>query len=127
MASLPITTFTAALAALALVALSVPVSMRRFAVRRHSGDGGDAILARRIRTQGNFIEYVPIALIVLALVEGGGSHRAWALTIAVLLIVGRAFHAVGMRGPSRPLKAVGMVATWSSLAVGGIALLLRLI
>ncbi len=127
MGSLPITTFTAALAALALVALSVPVSMRRFAVRKPSGDGGDAVLARRIRTQANFIEYVPIALIVLALVEGGGSHRAWALTIAGLLIVGRAFHAVGMRGPSVPLKAVGMVATWSSLAVGGVALLLRLI
>ncbi|MEX0408967.1 hypothetical protein ABGN05_25330 [Aquibium sp. LZ166] len=55
---LPVTSAVAALAAVALVLLSVRVSLRRMAVGTRIGTGDDETLLRRIRAQGNFIEYV---------------------------------------------------------------------
>lgn len=64
---LPITSTVAAFAAIGLIALSVPVSLRRMAVKQPLGPGDDPALLRRIRAQGNFTEYVPIVLILLGL------------------------------------------------------------
>lgn len=69
MSALPITTGYAALLALLLLALSMRVvdGRRRFGV--NLGDGGNAAMQRRIRAHANFIEYVPLLLILLALLE----------------------------------------------------------
>ena len=67
---MPITALYAAL----LTALFVALSVRVVAARRGSGaalgDGGNPDLLRRIRVQGNFAEYVPLALILSGLAEG---------------------------------------------------------
>ena len=34
------------------------------------GDGGDKALARKIRVHGNFVEYVPLGLLLMALLLG---------------------------------------------------------
>ncbi len=41
------------------------------------GDGGDPALLQRIRVHANFVEYVPFALLLLALVEMSGLRREW--------------------------------------------------
>ena len=60
--------------------LFIPLTIRAGLYRAKSGiflgDGGDLELQRRVRGQGNFIETVPIALILLVVMElsGAGSN-----------------------------------------------------
>jgi len=74
MNSLPITSLVAGVFALLLVSLSVQVSLRRAKMNTVFGDAGDKTLRRRIRAHGNFIEYAPLALIALGLVEYRGDE-----------------------------------------------------
>ncbi|BCH26493.1 hypothetical protein MesoLjLc_64070 [Mesorhizobium sp. L-8-10] len=121
---LPITGTVAALASVALVALSIPVSLQRMKVDTRIGMGSDPTLLRRIRAQGNFIEYVPLALIVLALCEFRGVPAAWLYTIAILLVLGRALHVAGMLTGVTPIRASGMLGTYGALLVGAAVLAL---
>ena len=121
---LPITSTVAALAALALVALSIAVSLRRKKVGVRIGFGEDTLLMRRVRAQGNFIEYVPLALILLALAEYRHAPEVLLWAVAGLLIVGRCLHFAGIMASSTPLRAPGMVGTYAALLVGAGALLL---
>ena len=125
MTGLPVTSVAAAIAALMLIALSVPVSLRRAKVKSVAGDGGDATLQRLIRTQGNFIEYAPMGLILLALVEVGVTSATMLWTIGILLIAGRGLHALGMIRGSTPLRAIGMLGTYASLLISAFILLAR--
>lgn len=122
---LPVTSIIAALAAVALVALSIAVSFRRMAVGVRIGFGEDAALMRRIRAQGNFTEYVPLALIVLALAEYRGAPPALLWAVGVLLIAGRGLHFAGIMTGSTPLRAPGMLATYGALVLGAGVLLFR--
>ncbi len=115
---LPIISTTAALAAVALVALSIAVSLRRKKVGVKMGYSEDVALMRRIRAQGNFIEYVPLALILLALAEYRQAPLAMLWTIAGLLIAGRSLHFAGIMTGRTPLSAPGMVGTYGALLVG---------
>lgn len=121
---LPITSLVAALAAVSLVALSLPVSMRRMKVGTEIGMGDDPALLRRIRAQGNFIEYVPLGLILLALAEYRAVAAGLLWAIAGLLVVGRLLHATGILSGSTPLRAAGMMATYGALLVGAGALVI---
>ena len=58
----------AAIFAVMLVVLSLHVAKTRGDVRVAIGDGGNIVLRRRIRVQGNFTEYVPMALILFTFV-----------------------------------------------------------
>ncbi len=119
---LPLTTMVAALAAVALVALSISVSLRRMKVGVHIGFGEDTLLMRRIRAQGNFIEYVPLALILLALAEYRQAPQAVLWTVAVLLVAGRCLHFAGIMTGSTLLRAPGMAGTYAALLVASGAL-----
>lgn len=114
----PITSTVAALAAIGLIALSVPVSLRRMAVKQSLGPGDDPSLLRRIRAQGNFIEYVPIGLILLALAESRRAPQLLILATAGPLVIGRIAHAVGMLAGVKPMRRMGMMATFVSLLAG---------
>lgn len=91
-----ITLLFAALHALMLVALAVPISRRRRQQRIGIGDGGDAQLALSIRVQANFIEYVPLALLLLLLLELGGLPAIWLYVFGTALLLGRILHATGL-------------------------------
>lgn len=119
---LPVTSTTAALAAVALVVLSIRVSLFRKKVGVKIGFGEDVALMRRIRAQGNFIEYVPLALILLGLAEYRQAPMAMLWTTAGLLIAGRCLHVAGILTARTPLSASGMVGTYGALIVGAAAL-----
>ncbi len=118
---LPVTSAVAALAAVALVLLSVRVSLRRMAVGTRIGTGDDETLLRRIRAQGNFIEYVPLGLILLGLAESARAAQPWLWTIAGLLVAGRCLHAVGISLGRSSIRAPGMIATYLALLAGAAA------
>ena len=125
MLGLPVTSVFAALFAIALVALSARVTLRRIRVGAAIGDAADDVLRRRIRAQGNFIEYVPLGLICLMLMEAGGAP-AWLIwTLGSALAAGRALHAAGMLGGSTPLRVAGMVLTYLMLLTAAVRLAVR--
>jgi len=118
--SLPVTSLVAGVFALLMVPLSLQVTWRRVKVRARFGDAGDEVLRRRIRAHGNFIEYAPTALIVLALVEIGGGvlFLTWGLGGAFL--ASRVLHAVGMLYTSTPkLTAIAMLMQHAAFLVAG--------
>ncbi len=74
----------------------------------------DGLLQRKVRAFGNFIEYVPLALLFLLTLElmQAGTGLLWLLGSA--LTVGRVAHAWGViktYGPS-PGRAIGFFLTW---------------
>ncbi len=66
---MPITALYAGLLGPLLVILAVRVIDARRAAKVALGDGGQPLLLRRMRAHANFAEYVPLALLLLALAE----------------------------------------------------------
>jgi uncharacterized membrane protein YecN with MAPEG domain len=102
---------------LLLLILSYRVVQVRQSAKVELGDGGDTLLLARIRAHANFAEYVPICLILIAVVEISYDAAPPALWgIALALIVVRIAHAIGMakRG-SNAARVIGITGTWAVL------------
>lgn len=116
-----ITPLYAALAALMLIVLSVRVIGLRRSRQVAIGDGAEEVMARRIRAQGNFTEYVPLALLLMLLMELGGAP-AWQLHgLGLALMVGRLIHAWALAAHSGKGRVAGISLTFVVLAAGAIA------
>jgi uncharacterized membrane protein YecN with MAPEG domain len=110
-----ITPLYAGVLALILVALAMRVIRIRRGKRIGIGDGNDDNLARRIRAHANFTEYVPIALVMMLLIELAG-YPAWTLhALGLALIVGRVVHAWSLPAQSLAGRTIGMVLTFAVL------------
>lgn len=121
MMSLQVTSLIAGLFALMVVPLSFLITIRRFKVRTVFGDAGDKILRRRIRALGNFTEYVPLALIVLGLVEGQGAPSLLVWSLGIAFLASRIAHAVGMLYSTTPtLRAIGMLVQHTAFIISGV-------
>jgi len=95
----PVTTLYASLLGILLIVLSNQVSSHRKRAMVSLGSGDDAQLERAMRTQANFIEYVPFALILLLLLETELT-QVWLLhALGAMLLLGRLLHAYGMYYP----------------------------
>ena len=88
---------TAGLLGLLLLCLSGYVVAGRVKFKIDLGDGGNEHMRQRIRAQANFVEYAPLALLLLLLVEMGKIGPGWLpAAMAVTLIVARLWHAQGL-------------------------------
>lgn len=121
-----ITPIYASLLGLLYLVLSANVIRTRRGRGVSLGDGGDQLLMRRIRGHGNFAEYVPIALILLAFLETGGAHVIVVHGLAAALLLGRLMHGFALSSTTlRPIcRTGGMVLTLTVIgiaALGGIA------
>ena len=56
------------------------------------GDGGDPGMLRVVRGHGNFAEYVPLALIMLGILELGGTSLIVLHVLGLALLAGRLLH-----------------------------------
>lgn len=120
--SLPITGIYAGLLAFLLVGLSLRVTFHRRTLRVGLGDGDEVSLTRLIRAHGNFVEYVPIALVLLALAELNGLPALFLHGVALVFLVGRLMHASALSlSASNPLLRVGgmQLTLWPLIALGG--------
>ena len=115
----------AAIFTVMLVGLSLFVAKTRGDVRVSIGDGGNVVLRRRIRVQGNFTEYVPMALILFTFVEVQGWPRWLVHGLCLVLLAARLLHAYGIAQEPEDirLRATGM-ATTAVLLVAAAGLLL---
>ncbi|MFQ5565762.1 MAG: MAPEG family protein [Paracoccaceae bacterium] len=113
MISLPVTALYAGLMGLWLLGLGFEVMRRR---RRHDvsvGDGGVRALELAMRAHGNACEYVPIALILLALAEGMGAPGGVLHLFGLMLVAGRLIHGGYFLAGARRLnlRILGMLLT----------------
>ena len=87
----------AGLLGLCFFVLSVRVILGRVGPDNPSlGDGGQLSLQRRIRAHANFAEYVPLTLLLIALLEYTGNPPWIIHGLAVLLLIGRVLHGYAM-------------------------------
>lgn len=115
-----ITGLYAGILGLVFVILSARVILCRVKNRVSLGDGGNADLACRIRIQGNFAEYVPIALILIGILDAGHS-APWILhALGMLLIIGRLIHAYALTANSFTLRKIGMIITFSVIVIASV-------
>lgn len=131
MHELEVTTFTAAVCGLIYLVLSYRVSQSRMANRVTMGDGGNPDLLTRMRTQANFGEYVPIILILMALIEFEVGYSVLLGIVSAVTILARVLHAIGMGRPApNPFRISGTAGTWLALlvlSVWGLILAFRII
>jgi uncharacterized membrane protein YecN with MAPEG domain len=115
----------AAVFALVFVALSFRVANTRRVMQIGLGTGGNIILERRIRVQGNFAEYVPFALILFTFIELQGWARWVVHAFCIVFLVARLVHAYGVaREPEDiRIRAGAMIVTFTTFIVAAVLLL----
>jgi len=123
---MPATALWAALLAPVLMWLSLRVIGQRRRGRVALGAGGDPALERAIRAQGNFAEYVPFALVLLALAEAGGTPALVIHPLGATLLAGRIAHGWGIAQEDEDFRfrVGGMGATFSVIGLSAVAALL---
>jgi len=110
---------------LLLLVLSLLVVRQR---RRHKvalGDEGIPELAQAIRAFGNATEYVPAAMVGIAVLAMVNAPPLAVHLTGFLLFVGRVTHAIGLSrsGGTSFARAIGITMTWLAYVFASVALL----
>jgi uncharacterized membrane protein YecN with MAPEG domain len=123
----PITAIYAALQALLAIGLVVPVGQLRAKTNVSLGAGGNPQLETAIRRHANWTEHVPIALLLMALLELNGASATLLHGLGATLLVARILHPLGLDAQNmrRPLRGIGAFATMLVTLVAAVALLVK--
>ena len=78
------------------IAVAFPVGSLRGKLGVSIGDGGDQNLLLALRRHGNFTEFVPLALILMGLLEMNGLSAMTMHIFGAILVVARICHAIGL-------------------------------
>ena len=119
MMTLSLTGFYASLLGILYIGLTINIIRLRRKFQVGIGDGDNRVLAKAIRVHGNFAEYTPIALILLASYELNGGSVMMLHALGATLVVGRVLHAIGLTktiGISIQ-RQVGMLSTFLVIVV----------
>ncbi len=121
MPTLAVTPVYAGLLAFVYLYLTYSVMSLRQRKKLSVGDGGDLSFLRKMRAHGNFAEYVPMALLLMAMAEFLGAGAAVLHAIGGLLLAGRLAHGWCFLFTDRNLTArrAGMIMTLAAIAIGG--------
>ncbi len=125
----PITALYAGILGIFLVVLALLVVRVRIREGVAIGDGGNKAMLAAIRVHANAVENIPIALILMCLLEVNGGSGWWLHALGEALVLGRFMHAFGLfqkRNVNR-WRQVGMLITWLVTLVLAFALLVRVV
>ena len=116
--------------ALLYAVLGLQVSRLRRGNRVLFGDGDNRQLRSAIRAHANFIEYVPIIVLMIALLEMSGAPAPRIHWLMGLLLIARLLHPLGMYvGPRstqfQVYRVGGILLTWLVLVAAAVMALLR--
>lgn len=115
-----ITALYAGLLTFVFVFLAINVIRVRHQAQIAVGDGGNKILIRRMRVHANFAEYVPLVLVLMALIEVMKGSYILLHVMGLALLIGRISHAYGMSSERENFvfRMMGMAATFGVLLIG---------
>lgn len=123
---LTVTPIYTALLALSLIPLAIKVIKLRWKLRVSLMDGGHDELKRAIRAHGNFTEYVPITLLLLAFSEINQAPMITLHILGSILILARFLHAYGLHTSHILCRKSAMYLTFTSLFTGSSLLIATL-
>ena len=104
---LPASLATAAACALINLWLAIRVGQMRRLHKVSVGDGGNMAVIARMRAHANFIEYAPIVLILLVLLELARGTTVFAWGYGFVFVIARICHGLGM-DTWKPGRAIGV-------------------
>ena len=109
-----ITLLYASLLTILAIFLAIKVGMNRVDTNIMTGEGESSMLLQSVRAHGNLIEYAPLALILLALLEMQNLSDSMLHLCGSLFFLARISHAYGVSisRESTPYRLVGAVGTW---------------
>lgn len=112
---MPITPFYAALFGIILFVLSIRTIRVRRKLRIAIGHADDAMMERAMRVHANFCEYVPIALLLIYMMELLVGAHYWVHVMCIGLLIGRLSHAYGVSRPREDFRfrVTGMALTFT--------------
>jgi uncharacterized membrane protein YecN with MAPEG domain len=124
---LPLTSTFASLAALIYIYLTIRVIAIRRSKQISLGTGGIPQLETRMRQHGNFNEYAPITLLLLAMAELQGAASVLICGLGIAFLISRVTHAFGLGLMRQPiglkLRTLGVLLCFAVLIVLVITLL----
>ena len=119
-----IISFYAAILAFMYIYLSINVVKVRKANQISLGTNDNQQLLRATRAHGNFIEYVPFALILIFLAEYQGLSSHYCHAFGAALLIGRVFHNLGIVDKNLRYRQIGALTTFLIIALNAFILLL---
>jgi uncharacterized protein len=106
-----ITSLYASLSVLLIVKLALSVIKLRRKNRIRVGDGGNEELQLAIRTHANAVEYIPITLLLLLMLELNEAPKILIHLSGATLLTGRIIHAIGIPAKNLKKRVLGMQIT----------------
>ena len=124
---LSVTPIYIALLGLLFLPFTLRVGFYRVKNQINLGDGGDADMIKRIRGQGNFVETVPLALVLLLAMELMGASDIWLHALGATLVIGRLLHYLSITELAPFVgRPIGMFATLGIYIIAPIWILVDL-
>ncbi len=115
-----------ALLGLLFIPFTLRAGLYRVETNIFIGTGDNPEMLRRIRGQGNFVETVPLALLLFVAMELLGAKDMWLHSLGTALVIGRICHYVAITelGP-KGLRPIGMSATMITILVSSLWILIN--
>lgn len=110
----PITGLYAGALSLVMLALASRVSAERMKLGASLGTEAAPSLLEAVRRHGNFVEWVPSALLLMAVCELDGLGRAALHAAGLSLLLGRVLHPMGIKHDviPQPMRLLGATITF---------------
>ena len=108
------------------VIFTLRVGNYRFKSKISLGDGGDRELRNRVRAHGNFIENVPIALLLILLNDLAGAQDNSLMIMGSILLASRLTHYLTIVTIQLPwvLRPLSMLGTLGTILTASVMLLI---
>ena len=128
LSSLSITPIYIAILGLLFIPITMRAGLYRAKTQISIGTGDNPEMLRRMRGQANFVETVPLALILLITMELLGADSTWLHVLGSALVAGRVSHYIGLAeiGPMA-FRVGGMIATLLTILVSSVWILVSLL
>ena len=111
---MPVFFVCAGLLGLLAVSLTLAVARLRGKKKISLGDGGDPEMLAAIRAHANFVEFVPLCLLLIYMASD--FHGFWTVAIlSIVLLLARVLHAGGMLGFIPSGRFLGAILTTAIL------------
>ncbi len=107
----PITALYAAPLGFIGLVLAARAGALRGKLKTPFGDGGDTQLHQRMRAHANFAEYIPLILVLMALIELNGGEATWLHGLGASLLAARIAHPFGIGSVASPARFFGAAVT----------------